>query len=77
MDVRVKLHSTLRDYLPPEAKGWATCALPKGATVVDLKQHLKINRPCSVAVNGIDVDDDRHVLQAGDDVHMFWAVGGG
>lgn len=77
MDVYVKLHSTLRDYLPPEAKGRATCALPEGATVVNLKRHLKINRPCSVAVNGVEVDDDHHILQPGDEIHMFWAVGGG
>jgi len=77
MRVRVKLHSILRDYLPPQAKGQTTLELPAGATIADLRARLKIERQCVVIVNGKEVSDADHPLRDGDEVQMLMALGGG
>ncbi|MFQ5577211.1 MAG: MoaD/ThiS family protein [Anaerolineae bacterium] len=77
MQVHVKLHSILRDYLPRAAKGKASLTLDEGATVAHLLQRLQITRRCIVMVNGKEISDWEHMLRDGDDVHMLVALGGG
>ncbi|OQY31168.1 MAG: hypothetical protein B6243_08870 [Anaerolineaceae bacterium 4572_5.2] len=77
MQIGLKLHSILRDYLPPETKGTTILALPNGATAAHLLAHLKIDRQCSILVNGQEVEDENHLLQDGDEVQMLIILGGG
>ncbi len=77
MQITLKLHSILRDYLPPEAKGKTTLTLPDGATAAYLLAHLNIDRQCSILVNGQEIEDELRVLQDGDEVQMLMVLGGG
>lgn len=77
MEVHITLHGLLRDYLPRQAKGKTTLSLPEGATIETVLQQLKIKHSVvSAAVGGVQVETD-HVLQNGDDLHVFHPIGGG
>ncbi len=77
MEVHITLHGLLRDYLPRQAKGKTTLSLPDGATIEAVLQQLKIKQTTvSAAVGGVQMEPD-HVLQDGDDLQVFRAIGGG
>jgi sulfur carrier protein ThiS len=77
LEVHITLHGFLRDYLPRQAKGKTTLSLPDGVTIETVLQQLKIKQNAvSAAVGGIQVEAD-HVLQNGDDLQIFRAIGGG
>lgn len=76
MEVQLTLHGILRDYLPRQAKGKTTLALPAGSTVADVAARLKIQQTFTAAVKGVQVNPD-HVLHDGDDLHLFRMIGGG
>jgi molybdopterin converting factor small subunit len=79
MEVRVKLYSTLRHYLPALRVGeYHHAQLPEGTTVGGLLESLGV--PPGVTrqafVNGETVDL-AHVLSHGDEVVVFPPVAGG
>jgi sulfur carrier protein ThiS len=76
LEVKLTLHGILRDYLPRKAKGKTTLNLPDGATVDDVAEQLEIKQNVSAAVNGVEVETN-HVLQDGEDLHMFRHIAGG
>lgn len=76
MEIKVTLHGILRDYLPREAKGKTTLALPEGATVDDVVRQLEIRQTVTAAVDGAQVETN-YVLKDGDELQMFRIIGGG
>jgi sulfur carrier protein ThiS len=78
MIVKVKLLSRFRTYLPPQARGEATVALPDSATVAHLLAQLGIDgRVKLITVNGERVADRQRLLRDGDSVRIFPFVVGG
>lgn len=77
MQINVKLHGILRDYLPPANKGKATLSLPTGATLFDLVHALQIEDGYLSMVNNQEITDLEHTLQEGDDVQLLTIIGGG
>ncbi|SDG56483.1 Sulfur carrier protein ThiS (thiamine biosynthesis) [Propionivibrio dicarboxylicus] len=82
MNIRLRLFATLRDYLPPGASTEVPLELPDTATVADALTTLGV--PLNLAhiafVNGRHVlkpDLATRVLQSGDVVSVFPAIGGG
>jgi molybdopterin converting factor small subunit len=78
MKVEVWLFSTLKKYLPPNAKGKkAVVELPEGATLADLADHLGLHEEAIVpTVN----DEQAHwglKLKDGDRVSFFPPLAGG
>jgi sulfur carrier protein ThiS len=76
MEIQVTLHGILRDYLPGKAKGKTTLALTSGTTIGDIVQQLKIKQNVSAAVNGTEVENS-HILQDGEELHLFRFISGG
>lgn len=76
MEIKLILHGILRDYLPRKAKGKTTLELPQGATINDVVQQLEIKQNVSASVNGAEVETS-HVLQDGEELHMFRHIAGG
>lgn len=76
MEVKLTLHGILRDYLPRQAKGKTSLALPAGATVAEVAAQLRIKQTITAAVNGVQVNPN-YVLHDGDDLHLFRMIGGG
>jgi sulfur carrier protein ThiS len=76
LEVKVTLHGILRDYLPRQAKGKTSLALPADATVADVVARLKIKQTFTAAVRGVQVNPD-YVLHDGDDLDLFRMIGGG
>ena len=77
--VRVKLFATLRRFYPELEVGEPLeVTLPKGATVKDLVERLRLppDHVRVVFVNGV-ARDDGHPLADGDEVGLFPPVGGG
>ncbi len=76
MEIKLKLHGILRDYLPRQDKGKTTLELPDDATITDVAQQLKIKQNVSAAINGTEVETD-HILQDGEELHLFRFIAGG
>lgn len=76
MEVQITLHGILRDYLPRKAKGKTTLDLPSGTTIDDVVRQLKIKQNVSAAVNGHEVENN-HILQEGEELHLFRFIAGG
>jgi sulfur carrier protein ThiS len=76
MEINVTLHGILRDYIPRQAKGKTVLDLPPGATIDDVIRQLKIKQNVSAAVNGVEVENN-HVLQNGEELHLFRFIAGG
>ena len=76
MEVKLTLHGILRDYLPRQAKGKTTLALPANSTVADVAARLEIKQTITAAVKGVQVNLD-YVLYDDDDLHLFRTIGGG
>lgn len=76
MQVNLKLHGILRDYLPRQAKGQTTLHLPDDASIEDVISQLEIKQTVSAVVNGTEVENDYN-LQDGDDLQMFRLIAGG
>ncbi|TAK13496.1 MAG: MoaD/ThiS family protein [Anaerolineae bacterium] len=77
MVITLKLYSTLREKLPPEARGQATLDLHDGATLDDLLAHLDLPKRVVISVNDEHEPDLTRRLNSGDLVRIFSAVGGG
>ncbi|MBI3158199.1 MAG: MoaD/ThiS family protein [Chloroflexi bacterium] len=77
MQIHLKLYSTLREVLPPEAKGQATLDLHDGATLDDLLAQLGLPKRVVISVNDEHEPDLARRLSPGDRVRVFSAVGGG
>jgi len=75
--VQVKLHSSLRLLLPPEAKGQAELDLPQGSTLADVLEVLGIERRMPVAVNGMIRTDLDYPIGERDQIAVFAPIGGG
>lgn len=76
MEIRLTLHGILRDYLPRQAKGKTVLDLPAGATIDDVVRQFKIKQNVSAAVNGVEVENN-HILQNGEELHLFRFIAGG
>jgi sulfur carrier protein ThiS len=76
MEIQVKLYGSLRDYLPPKAKGKLTLDLPSGTTIDDIVQQFKIKQYINAVVNGNEVETT-HILQDGEQLHLFRFMAGG
>jgi sulfur carrier protein ThiS len=76
VEITVTLHGILRDYLPRTARGKTNLQLPEGATINDVVQQLKIKQNVSAAVDGVEVQTD-HLLQSGEELHLFRLIAGG
>lgn len=79
INISVKLLATHRQYLPPETKGNAfQTEVPAGMVATDvLKQFdVPLGDDSVVVINGRTLPDD-YILQEGDVVCAFPAVGGG
>lgn len=76
MQVNVKLHGILRDYLPRKAKGQISLELPEGTTIEDVVKQLNIKQNVSASVDGAEVETSR-VLQDGQELHLFRHIAGG
>jgi sulfur carrier protein ThiS len=76
VEVKITLHGILRDYLPRNVKGKTTLQLPEGVTIEEVVQQLKIKQNVSAAVNGVEVQTN-HILQSGEELHLFRLIAGG
>jgi sulfur carrier protein ThiS len=76
LEVKVTLHGILRDYLPRQAKGRTTLELAEGTTIEAVVQRLEIKQNVSAAIDGIEVQNS-HVLQNGEELHLFRLIAGG
>ena len=76
MEVQITLHGILRDYLPRKAKGKTTLDLPSGTTIDDIVRQLKIKQNVAAAINGNEVENN-HILQDGEELHLFRFIAGG
>ena len=76
MEINVTLHGILRDYLPRKAKGKTTLTLPEGTMVDAVVRQLKIKQNVSASVNGAEVENN-HILQTGEELHLFRFIAGG
>ena len=76
MDVNIKLHGILRDYLPKKAKGRTTLTVSEVTTISNIIEQLKIKQTVSAVVNGTEVENN-HTLQNGDELQMFRLIAGG
>jgi len=76
VEVKLTLHGILRDYLPRQAKGRTTLNLSNGSTVDAVAEQLKIKQNVTAAVNGVEVEND-HILQDGEELHLFRFIAGG
>ncbi|NUM48125.1 MAG: MoaD/ThiS family protein [Anaerolineales bacterium] len=78
MQISIRLHSVLREKLPPDTKGRTTLTLPDGATVYDLLTHFNLqNNVVGISVNDEIEIEASHPLRDGDHVEFFRVVGGG
>jgi hypothetical protein len=77
MQVKVILHSVLREKLPPEAKGRVILDLLEGVTVGQLFQQLDLPNHAAWALNGSLQRDLNITLQHGDEVRVFRQGAGG
>lgn len=78
MQITIRLHSVLREKLPPASKGRATLTLPEGATVQTLLTHFNLqNNVVGISVNDELEIEESHPLHDGDHVEFFRVVGGG
>lgn len=79
MQVRVKLMASLRNQVPPEARGAAQLELEPGATVTTALEKLSI--PSAhvhlVMINGSAEPERNHPLNDGDELVIFPPVAGG
>jgi len=76
LQVNVKLHGILRDYLPRKAKGQTSLELPEGTTIEDVVNQLNIKQNVSASVDGAEVENSR-VMQDGQELHLFRHIAGG
>ena len=76
MEIHLTLHGILRDYLPPKLRGKTTLDLPDNATIAQVVNQLQIKQNVSAAINGSEVETD-HILQDGEDLHLFRFIAGG
>ncbi len=77
MQIKVVLHSVLRDRLPKEANGQTELTLPENGTAADVFTQLKIPNSMWCAVNGSAEGDPSRPLRDGDVVDVFMRLGGG
>lgn len=79
MRVTVKLHATLRKFLPPgSSEQSAVVELPEGATVADLVRRLGIPpEHTKMMVSGDNYLETSSVLHDGQDVDLFPPLAGG
>jgi sulfur carrier protein ThiS len=77
MRVRVVLYSTLREKLPPEARGRAELALEDGSSVKRVMEQLDLPSSVAWALNGnLERDVDLR-LKDGDELQFFRVGAGG
>ena len=76
MEVKVKLHGILRDYLPRKAKGRTTLSVADNTSIADIVAQLEIKQTVSAVVNSTEVEAD-YVLQDNDDLQLFRLIAGG
>lgn len=78
MRITVRLHATLKKFLPPGTNGSAALELPDGATVGDLISHLGIPPGhTKVMVSGDAYLETTTVLHDGQEVNLFPPLAGG
>ncbi len=77
IEIELRFYSTLREKLPPEARGQTTLQLAAGATLADLAAHFDLPPTVIYSINDDHAEDLTIPLQSGDLVRVFSAVGGG
>ncbi len=77
MQIDVKLHGPLRDYLPREQRGRGTLMLDEGATIEDAISALNIKRPVEAALNSAHESAFDTPLSDGDTLTIFEQSAGG
>ena len=80
MQITIRLLASYRQYLPQghDAQAGYPLDVPAGSTVGDVLRYLPVppDEPCTYIVNGRHAER-KQVLQAGDVLSVFPAVGGG
>ena len=79
MNIIVKLHATLRKYLPAGSHdNVVPLQMPEGATVADVITHLAISPAHTrMIVSGADHLEPTTVLHDGQEVNLFPPLAGG
>jgi molybdopterin converting factor small subunit len=77
MNVRIILHSILREKLPSEAKGRSELTLPIGSAIRDVISILELPEPVLSSLNGILNRDQATILKDGDELRFFRPGAGG
>ncbi len=79
MKIRVRLHATLRPYLPPLTEGnLLEVELPAGATAGDVARALGIPEGfAGVAFSGGEKREMHDALQPGEELDLFPPLAGG
>lgn len=79
MQVRIKLMASLRNQLPPEARGATQLELELGATITTVLDRLAISggHVHLVMVNGSAEPERNRALAEGDELVIFPPVAGG
>jgi sulfur carrier protein ThiS len=79
MQVRIRLHGTLRKYLPQGSTGnLGTVDVPEGARIADLLAQLGIPAEhAKMLVSGDEQLDGSAVLREGQEVNVFPPLAGG
>jgi sulfur carrier protein ThiS len=77
MRIRVILHSTFRQKIPPENKGVIELDFPEGAVIADMRQKLELPEQAAIAVNGLVERNNKFELHDGDEVRVFRPSAGG
>ncbi len=77
MRVRIVLYSTLREKLPPEARGRAELELDDGCPVSQVLERLELPAGIAWALNGSLERNPDLALQDGDELQFFRVGAGG
>ncbi len=77
MKISVILHSTLREKLPPEARGRTVLELKPGSSVSEVFTRLDLPEGFAWALNGNLQRDQTIQLDEGDEIRIFRVGAGG
>lgn len=77
MNVRIILHSILRDKLPAVAQGRSLLNLPVNSTIQDVISLLELPQPVLSSLNGTLNRDQTTILKEGDELRFFRPGAGG
>ncbi len=77
MQIHIHLHGALRDKLPPENKGRITLSVAEETAVSIILAQLSLRGHIQVAINQEIIENNKMILQDGDQVEVFRPAAGG